>query len=82
MKVKRIDEPGRDEDVLEDLQLGELFAFRGQPASVRQRLWNDHYLCLDDWSIIKAGPQILARGVIRLELAGTDGQTLLLRRAE
>ena len=82
MDVKRIDEPGRDWLVLGDLQPGDHFVFRSFPNEVRQRLANNQYICVDDWTTIDASPGTLTRHVIHLELAHTDGQTLLLRRAE
>ena len=82
MYVKRIDEPSNDALVLSDLQPGDCFVFPEHPAGLRQWLGNNNYLCLDDWMLIQASAETRARHVTKLELAGTDGQTLLLRRVD
>lgn len=65
-----------------DLESGDLFAFSDYPRLAKLRQAGNRYCRLDDWAHVTVPSQGIARSVIKLELAGTKGQTLLLRRAE
>ena len=80
MDVKLIETP-KGECNVQDLEPGDWFVFAGNPHSVCRWLESCRYY-REASCDVRTMESHAPGPVVKLELAGVDGQTLLLRRAE